>query len=399
MRLRRRGFESYFFGTTPEKLMLEQKPVKVCLLGLENISVFINGFDHVRVGGEQVQQSLLARALSRSGHLVSMVCMDFGQPDGTEEAGIRVYKAYAPNAGLPGVRFIYPRWIKLWCALRRADADIYYTSCAGMQVGLLALFCQQYKRKFIYRVASDNDCNPACLLIPLARDKYLYEYGLQHAHGVLAQSHQQTEALERNYRRDSQVACMLVEQPSKCIPYQERDIDVLWVNNIRELKRPDLALDLAESMQEATFHLVGGPNEPRLYERVKQRAASLKNVTFHGPVPYRRVGEFYDRCRVFLNTSDIEGFPNSYLQAWVRSRPVVAFFDPDGLIKREGMGQAVTSLVEMRMAVRSYLSNISALEDVGERCREYMSKKYDDDVVLQPYMQMIKRLVSQNAEF
>lgn len=378
--------------------MSERKTVKVCLLGLENATVFMPGLDGFRVGGEQVQQSLIARGLSHRGYQTSMVCMDYGQADGAEEDGVRIYKAYAPNAGLPVFRFIYPRWIKLWSALRRADADIYYTSCAGMQVGLLALFCQRHKRKFIYRVAHDNDCNPSSLLIPLARDKHLYEYGLRHARGILAQSQQQVVTLELNYQLNSQVAGMLVEKPSRCIPYEEQDIDVLWVNNIRQFKRPDLVLDLAESMPNASFHVVGGPNEPELYVQIKRRAESMRNVTFHGPVPYRQVGEFYDRCRVFLNTSDVEGFPNSYLQAWVRSRPVVAFFDPDGLINREGMGQAVTSLDEMRVAVLSYLNNRSALESVGERCRKYMSMMYGDDAVLQPYIQMIERLVSRKAE-
>lgn len=372
---------------------MEQKPVKICLLGLENASVFLTGLDSFRVGGEQVQQSLIARALSRRGYQTSMVCMDYGQPDGTEEDGVRVYKAYAPNAGLPVIRFIYPRWIKLWSALRRADADIYYTSCAGMQVGLLALFCQRQKRKFIFRVAHDNDCNPSSLLIGFARDKHLYEYGLQRADGILSQSGQQVKALELNYRLQSEVAGMLVEKPSGDVPHAKRDIDVLWVNNIRQFKRPDLSLDLAASMPGVSFHLVGGPIEPELYEQIKRRAESLQNVTFHGPISYKQIGEFYDRCRVFLNTSDIEGFPNSYLQAWVRGRPVVTFFDPDGLIRREGLGQAVTTLEEMRTALRFYLDKESALEEVGARCRDYMSVKYGDDIVLQPYLEMIERLV------
>jgi len=377
--------------------MLERKPVKVCLLGIENIAVFLPGFDDVRVGGEQVQQSLLARALNRSGYQVSMVCMDYGQPDGEEQDGIKVYKAYAPNAGLPVLRFIYPRWIKLWSALRRADADIYYTSCAGMQVGLLALFCQQYKRKFIYRVAHDNDCDPSQLLIRLPRDKYLYKYGLRRANGILAQSEQQAQTLDQNYRRRSHVAGMFVEKPMRCMPSRGSDIDVLWVNNIRQFKRPDLVLNLAERMPTVSFHLVGGPHEPELYEQIKRRAETLRNVTFHGPVPYRQVGHFYDRCRVFLNTSDIEGFPNSYLQAWIRGTPVVAFFDPDGLIRRKALGQAVSSLDEMRLAVFSLLTNASLLQCVGARCREYMLRQYGDDVVLKPYLQMLERLVPQEA--
>lgn len=370
--------------------MMERKPVKVCLLGLENASVFLPGLDGFRVGGEQVQQSLIARALSSRGYQTSMVCMDYGQLDGMEEDGVRVYKAYAPNAGLPVIRFIYPRWIKLWSALRRADADIYYTSCAGMQVGLLALFCQRHNRKFIYRVAHDNDCDPSQLLIRLSRDKQLYEYGLRRADRILAQSEQQVKALDQNYRLRSQIACMFVEKPARWIPYRERDIDVLWVNNIRQFKRADLALDLAEHMPEVSFHLVGGPNEPALYEQIKRRATTLSNLHFHGPVPYRQVGDFYDRCRVFINTSDVEGFPNSFLQAWVRGTPVVSLFDPDHVIQRERLGHNASSLHDMVRVINQYFTDTAEWEETSARCRDYMMREYEDDKILEPYIRALE---------
>ena len=48
-------------------------------------------------------------------------------------------------------------------------------------------------------------------------------------------------------------------------------------------------------------------------------------MTFHGAVPYRDAGALYSRARVLVNTSDVEGFPNTYLQAWASGTPVVAF--------------------------------------------------------------------------
>jgi glycosyltransferase involved in cell wall biosynthesis len=365
---------------------------KVCLLGLENLAVFTTGFETRRVGGEQVQQSLLADALIRRGFQVSMVCIDDGQPSPMEINGATVYASYREHGGLPILRYVYPRWIKLWSALRRADADVYYTSCAGMQVGLLALFCRQYRRKFIYRIAHDNDCDPGRLLIRLRRDMWLYEYGLRHADGILAQSLQQQDALRRNYGLSSEVARMLVGKPLRRIPYKDRDIDVLWVNNIRQFKRPDLALDLAARAPDVSVHIVGGPNEPDLYDQIRHRADSLPNVTFHGAVSYHDVGPFYDRAKLFINTSDIEGFPNSYLQSWIRGTPVIAFFDPDKILERERLGQAVKTLSEMEVAVRLHLSDDTLLHSAGQRCIDYMTQTFSEDRVLEPYLDCIDRL-------
>src|ERR1700730_18433213 len=120
---------------------LDPNRMKICLLGLDNLPVLASEYREHTVGGESVQQTLLARALARRGHEVSMVTADYGQTDAALWEDIRVFKAYAPDAGLPVLRFIHPRWTGLWRALARADADLYYTSCAGMHLGLLALFC------------------------------------------------------------------------------------------------------------------------------------------------------------------------------------------------------------------------------------------------------------------
>src|SRR5260221_1608868 len=121
---------------------------------------------------------------------------------------------------------------------------------------------------------------------------------------------------------------MLVEetQPATC-----RDIDVLWVSNIRREKRPDRILELAQRLPEARIHMVGGslPDEESLFRDVKQAAAARSNVSFHGRLSYWGANRLYGRAKLLVNTSDVEGFPNSYLQAWIRGVPVVTLIDPD----------------------------------------------------------------------
>src|SRR5882762_6039842 len=111
--------------------------MKICFVGLDNLPVLDPEYRQHHIGGESVQQTLLGRALARRGHDVSMVVADYGQTDGMKREAIRVLKAYRPDAGIPVLRFLHPRWTGMWSALERADADLYYTSCAGMHVGLV----------------------------------------------------------------------------------------------------------------------------------------------------------------------------------------------------------------------------------------------------------------------
>jgi glycosyltransferase involved in cell wall biosynthesis len=315
-----------------------------------------------------------------------MVVADYGQVDDLECGAIRLFKAYGLDAGIPVLRFLHPRWTGLWSALARADADVYYTSCAGMEVGLLALFCRYFGRRLVFRSASDADCDKSRQFVRHARDRWLYAYGLRRADAILVQSASQAQALLRNYGLASRVAGMLVENP-RSAPTHE--LDVLWVGNIRRVKRPDRLLELAAKLPQFNFHVVGGalPDEKPLYEQVQGAAATGSNLTFHGRLPYWDANDLYDRAKLLVNTSDVEGFPNTYLQAWIRGVPVVTLIDPDRVIEREGLGITASSPDGLATAVRTLLGSPRAWQAASDRCKRFMAREFGEEKILSDYLE------------
>jgi len=366
--------------------------MKICLVGFDNLSLLAPEYRAQVVGGEAVQQTLLGRALSRRGCEVSMVVGDSGQPDDACWDSIRVFRSYRLDAGWPVVRFFHPRWTRMWSALKRADADLYYTSCAGMHVGLVALFCQRLGKRFVFRTASNTDCDAAHLLVPFARDRWLYAYGLRRADAILVQSADQAQALERNYGLPSRVAGMMVE---KALPAADRDIDVLWVSNIRREKRPDRLMDLAGQLARLKIHMVGGVlrDEEALFREIERAARAKPNVSFHGRLTYWDANELYGRAKLLVNTSDVEGFPNSYLQAWTRGVPVVTLIDPDRVIEREGLGVAARSQAEIADAVRRLINDGAAWKAASRRCRAYIEREFGDEKILSTYVETFERVL------
>ena len=346
------------------------------------------GGQDIPVGGEEVQHALLSRYLARSGYQVTSVVGDFGQQALEQVDGVQVRKTFALHAGLPGLRFFTPRLTSTWAALRAADADVYYASCAGAMTGVIAAFCRRYGRRFVFRIASDADCAPSTLMLGNARDRMLYHYGLRRADSILAQTEKQAALLMRNYGLRASVAGMFSEVPQAVAGFGERAIDLLWVANMRAMKRPAWFIELARALPDLRCDMAGGAHhsERHLHAEVEQAASALPKLRFHGQVRFGATQALFADARLFVNTSSFEGFPNTYLQAWANGTPVVATFDPDGVIAALGLGVAVRDVAGAAGAVRALLGDRAAWEACSVRCRAYAAERLAPETVSAPYL-------------
>jgi len=364
---------------------------RICIVGLDSYGMLSGEGNSKYIGGESIQQVLLARAWRDLGHEVSIIVYDEGQGARRKIDGITAIAAHTRQSGIPGLRFFHPRATRLLAAMIGADADAYFQSPAGAYTGITAWFCRRTGRQFIFRVASDTDCEKEHGRIQFWRDRKLYNYGLRRADLVAAQTATQAQMLRENHAIESVVINMMVEPPRN-VGALEKDIDVLWVSNLRALKRPELALELARQLPQVTFSLVGGPmpGGETYYEDVRAAAARLPNVKMHGAVRYADSGTLFDRAKIFLNTSSIEGFPNTFLQAWIRGVPVVSFFDPDSLVQRLQLGHIANSVDEMREAIRSLLEDVTDRQQTGRRAREFATREYTTGVASR-YLELLNQ--------
>ena len=102
----------------------------------------------------------------------------------------------------------------------------------------------------------------------------------------------------------------------------------------------------------------------------------------------------FSHARLFLSTSDTEGFPNTYLQAWMAGAPVIAFFDPDGIIEREGLGIVVGSVDEAVQAIENLLGDAERWREMSERANAY-AVAHHGAMVIKQYETLITPLYSE----
>jgi len=101
------------------------------------------------------------------------------------------------------------------------------------------------------------------------------------------------------------------------------------------------------------------------------------NLQYLGRRSHEEVNALLDRAHVFVNTSTHEGFPNTFIQAWMRDVAVVSLgVDPDAVLARKRVGIAAQSEAELADAVRRLLDQPDLRAGYARRGREHAAANH-----------------------
>jgi glycosyltransferase involved in cell wall biosynthesis len=320
-------------------------PVNICFI-MEQAYPAFTGRPGVR-GGSETQMARISRELLNRGHEVSLIAHT---PDGRDG----VYDRLLVH-GLP------PNWahfgrLTVSCsvlrAMRTARPDVFITQNLGRQLPLLAAVSRSMRRPLVFCTASRYDVDGTVLRTFSRLDALLWVAALRRTPMVVTQTREHQLELRRRYGVDSTVIRNGIDTgvwPSQ----PPNGTYVLWVGNIRPVKRFDRLGEIALLCPEIPFTVVGA-----LAAGSEAEVATLPpNVTWLGPRAEGEVVGLFRDAALLLNTSDVEGLPNTFLEAWATGRPVFTVgVDFDGFLKGGHYGSVFHTAAEVAERVKAFFS-------------------------------------------
>ncbi len=353
-------------------------------------------------GGAEVDQYNLAVYLAKNPHIrVTFYVGDFGQPDQPETIdGVRLVKIpyYGwHNKTLSQKVHCYSHlWLNLW----QSPARLMLTKMAGDEVGWAAIFFKNLRKRYIlHRLASDRDTKFFDASSSGGRRTYyLYRIGLKRADLIFSQSEQQQKLLKDNMGFESQVVSngFFVEEEIDITGKQH----ILWVGRCTALKRPELFVELAKRIPTKRFVMIMSPPievEPEIFKRMAvelvNEAKTLPNMIFMEYVPFNKIQSFFNQAQLFVNTSEYEGFPNTFIQSCLGGTPIASLkVDPDEFIARNKLGIACDDNFDNLV---KYVKNLNSdqVGALGAKARAYGRKHHDINVIGGLYEEAIEKLL------
>lgn len=341
------------------------------------------------VGGSERQQWYLAKALSACGWDVVVGVRDILKPgercliDGVKFVGLR-----------PG--HVLQAWRRL---LVQERADWWYWRSASHLYGPSVAMARLVGVRTVFAVAFDRDVHPRRALSWRHRWWMLYACGLSWTDRVLVQHSQQLSNLPGRWRSKASIVPSIVCVPSMVTPHEEREPYVAWIGMLRQPKRPDVLVEIGRRLPRVRFVVCGGVSmhrTPSGYgDQIVAGLRALPNVAFLGQVSPQRAQDILARAAVLLCTSDEEGFPNTFLEAWSHGTPVASVaVDPDRVIDRFGLGLVSRDVSRLVRELQGLVDDTSRREEIATRARHYTGQHHDAAVVVRAFERAIAGPVS-----
>jgi glycosyltransferase involved in cell wall biosynthesis len=352
-------------------------------------------------GGAETQQRMLAEYLAQQGCRVSIIC--YGpKPDEQIQFSPRISLRTLPapgRRGVPGMRFLYPNMSDAITALIDCQPHLIYQRAAGFATAAAAVASHRLEVPFVFACASDNEATSHSKnLAGGIRVRSSFQVGLALATHILVQNQLQLDAMMERYPNKSSLIPNMIpidESLAHSNVHSEKK-EILWIGSLQTIKRPDRFLAMVQRCPNLQFHMIcsstGDASRERPYLQAMEQAKSLPNLRVTSFVEPHLIYQSYLQAALLVNTSDSEGFPNTFLEAWRLGVPVVSFVDPK--IGNAAMPQwVVTDEDSMIAAIHRLMSNAQLHEDFSRRSIAYVQAIHDSRVVIPQYMELFMRLL------
>ncbi len=289
----------------------------------------------------------------------------------------------------------------LYAKLRRLRPSIVFQQVGCAYTGVAAWYAKQHDCPMVWRISSDASLDspwPSWWRRPHAYlETYLLRLGIRHATSIVAQTHHQLALLEKNFQRSDAVVIRNFHPAPQEKLEKSGVFRVVWVANLKRLKQPEVFLRLAQRFKrrrDVQFIVIGGEgDDPRWVSNIKEQLRELGNVDYRGRLSQDEVNAILSSAHVLVNTSVYEGFPNVFVQAWMREVAVLSLVvDPDGVLSKRGLGRLAGSEQQLATDLAELMENPGQLSRITEAARAYALRYHSTQNTAQ-LVELIRGLV------
>jgi len=372
----------------------------------KKICFVTNSYPKYLVGGAELQCYYLAKEFVNSGWEVHFISGYLGKrrKKFLIDGGIKIHKIRRRKY------FTILNLFEIYKTLKSIDSDVYYFRGIKLEV-MMGNFGAIANKIRILAISSDMSCEgnvfaqslresnrnilKKLVLSLIAKfNDMLYLYGLRNVGLIFAQTEFQKLLLKTNF----DIKSFLVKNGHPIpfrLPTKDNPPTVLWIGSLKRLRQPEIFINLAKQCKDldCKFIMAGWCSDEQYKHSLLRQMNGFQNIKYLGGISFEESNQLISKASVFVNTSKHEGFPNTFIQAWMRKTPTVSLnVDPDNIIKNFQLGFHSKIFEQLVKDVRLLIEDKDLRIKMGQKARKYAIEEHDINKIHENFLSILKTL-------
>ena len=366
----------------------------------KGLAIVMPHFFFENKGGAELQSYYLARELVANGWSVDYIReVDMIKPEDSSYKGIKLHGIFIPSfLGHPRLLFLKQliRKIQLKRVLSRIRPDLIYVRADESYLPIIGRQLDSLEAQLIWACSHEDK---------LKRDHWKSKYGksiskqivneLIRSSLIILQSEQQRALLFQNFGIQGEVMYNAHPIPSK--ERHEKRKRVLWVGRLHKRKFPERFIEIVKTLSnrnDIEFIMFGRRLDGRYDQLISNTEAEYSNFRFIDNASQKMVSDLLSSSRVIVNTSDREGFSNTFIEAWILGVPVVALrsVNPDNILIKHNIGFVCDDPTDYADKILTLIDNDGVFHEMSNNSIEFSHATFDLDTYVRSFIKRTEAL-------
>lgn len=349
--------------------------MKNVLFWVTDVDLLLEGAP--KVAGIQLQQSIWAKTFIKNGW--KSFCLTTDKTESVNIYGIHFIPYHIPKNFVKCHLGMLAELYLMCKILTRIKPSVIVCRGSGSYLFFLSKLSKILGIKLVFFSASDvNFIKGKDIINSSNLYTYMYRKSIHNIDYFITQNVLQSTTLNKTYGKSSMTMFNIWPSNSRTNDV-EKLYDAIWVANFRKLKRAEWFLSLAKNNPKQRFIICGGPLDRTYYEQIERMSLDIPNLVFAGPRSLNDTSTLISQSKMLICTSEYEGFPNTFIQAWAVGVPVISTVDPSSVISNYDLGIHICSEQELHQSFVQIMEHESILYSKSYNIKNYFISHHSAD--------------------
>lgn len=307
---------------------------KVMIIFPKDSEAMFNSDSNRTFGGASVQMYLIAKEMKKNPDLdvYSLIC-DYDKINFKQAESFQLIKNFKENDSYPA------KLVKTHKIISRIHPEIIIQHGLTNESCFMSLYSYLRNIKFVFMFAHDVEVNKR--FQSSGKKSYLFNLIIKYSFLLVVQNKYQVKTLTEKFTSYKEKVHLIYNGFPVKVQSEKKRKNILWVARSDKWKNPEIFIKLASLHPEQKFIMIC-PNsgDDEYYEKIISLSKTAGNLDFIKFVPFNEIDKYFEDAYLFVNTSDYEGYPQTFIQAVMNSVPILSLnVNPDDFITTYNCGK------------------------------------------------------------